>query len=277
MARRWNEPQGANVPELPEVAARQQILEAHIVRRTLKDVRVLDGRILSGVSVRTLRRRLIGAKLLHTHRHGKYLFGKLSGEGWLGFHFGMTGRLIPMRKGDGPPRHAKVLLHTSNGALAFRCPRLFGWVAVIDDAESFIAARKLGPDAMSDELTLERFLSLLSGRRGTLKATLLNQSFVAGVGNLWADETCFQAGLHPGMSIARLSKARREELYRTMRRVLKAAMKVGGGEDGQLLPRHFLLDHRGPDGACPACGGTLSTGTYGGRTTWFCGPCQARR
>lgn len=277
MARPPSGLQGVNVPELPEVAARQQILEAHALGRTVKDVRVLDDRILSGVSARTLKRKLIGGKLTRTHRHGKYLFAKLTGDGWLAFHFGMTGRLIPMRKGDELPRHAKVVLTTHRGALAFRCPRLFGWVSVIDDAESFIADRKLGPDAMSEELTLGRFQSLLSGRRGKLKATLLNQSFIAGVGNLWADETCFQAGLHPGTAIDRLSKARREGLYRTMRRVLKAAMKVGGGEDGQLLPKHFLLDHRGPDGACPACGGKLSTGTYGGRTTWFCRRCQRRK
>ena len=265
------------MPELPEVAARQQILEAHAVKRTLTDVRVLDDRILSGVSARTLKRRLIGQKLTHTHRHGKYLFAKLAGDGWLAMHFGMTGRLIPMAKGGDLPRHAKVVLTTHRGALAFRCPRLFGWVSVIDDAESFIASRKLGPDAMSNELTLDRFLSLLAGRRGKLKGTLLNQSFIAGVGNLWADETCFQAGLHPGTAIDRLSKARREDLYRTMRRVLTAAMKVGGGEDGQLLPKSFLLDRRGPEGACPACGGELSTGTYGGRTTWFCSRCQSRR
>lgn len=265
------------MPELPEVMARQRILDAHAVGRKIRRVDVLDRRICDGVSPATLKRRLTGATLRRTHRHGKYLFAKLSSAGWLAMHFGMTGRLIPMRTGDDPPRHAKVLLHTAGGAVAFRCPRLFGWVSVIDDVDAFIAARKLGPDAMSDELTAERFLAILAGRRGRLKGTLLNQSVIAGLGNLWVDETCFQARLHPGAAIGRISQARRRELYRVMRRVLTRMIPIGGGEDGQKVPRNFLLTQRGPDGECPACKGPLSCGTYGGRTTWYCPSCQKRR
>jgi formamidopyrimidine-DNA glycosylase len=263
------------LPELPEVTARQQILDAHAVGKTIKHVRILDKRIVKG-SPRTLTRRLSGAKLSRTRRHGKYLFASLAGGGGVGFHFGMTGRLIPMAGRDEPPRHAKMILGFARGALAFRCPRLFGWVGVVDDPDAFIADRKLGPDAMSDELTAERFLAILAGRRGKLKGTLLNQSVIAGLGNLWVDETCFQAGLHPGVSIERLSKARREKVYHTMRRVLTEMIPIGGGEDGQKVPRRYLLAHRGPGGACPSCGGALSCGTYGGRTTWFCRRCQIR-
>jgi len=261
------------VPELPEVVVRKRLLDEYAVGREILRVRVVDKRIINGLSVRLLKRRLEGAVIKRVHRHGKYLFGELSTGGHLAWHFGMTGRLAYIPAEQPKPRHTKLLLEMDGGSVAFMCPRLFGWVSVIDNINEFIAARKLGPDALDSGLTRRRFVSMLAGRRGKLKAVLLDQSFVAGVGNLWADETCFQARMHPAAAIEKLDEDRCRLVYGTMRRVLKRA--VSGGGDESKLPRGWLLPHRHGDGLCPRCGGDLSTAKVAGRTSWFCDNCQS--
>jgi formamidopyrimidine-DNA glycosylase len=259
------------MPELPEVAGYQRIIDATSLGQTIHSVSIPDERIVKGVSPQTLRRRARGAKLERTRRHGKFLFAELSRGGWLMLHFGMTGRpefVLP----DAPtPRHAKLLLTMDAGRLAFRCPRLFGKVSVTETVEEVVRASRMGPDALADDLTAETFVSLLAGRRGAIKPLLLNQSFVAGIGNIWADEILFQAGLRPATSVDRLDHRQCRRIYQAMRRILSTAVRANGDDN---LPRRYLVHHRRRDGVCPSCRNDLTSATVSGRTAWFCAHCQ---
>ncbi|MHC4562327.1 MAG: Fpg/Nei family DNA glycosylase [Planctomycetota bacterium] len=259
------------MPELPEVAGYKRILDATSLHQTIQSVSIPDGRIVKGVSPQTVRRRVKGSQLEQTHRHGKFLFAKLSRGGWLMLHFGMTGRPEFVLPGAPMPRHAKLLLTMENGRLVFRCPRLLGKVSFTETVEEVVQASRMGPDALADDLTAEAFISLLDGRRGTIKPLLLNQSLVAGIGNIWADEILYQVGLHPATPVDRLDQRQRRRVYQTMRRILTTAVRANGDDN---LPRRYLVRHRRRDGVCPSCRNDLTSATIGGRTAWFCAHCQ---
>jgi len=132
---------------------------------------------------------------------------------------------------------------------------------------------KLGPDAMADEVDRERFIELLQGRRGAIKSTLMNQSILAGIGNVYSDEILFQAGIHPETPVDDLNAADLGRLYTTMRRVLRVTTEKQADID--RFPDGYLLPKR-DEGVCPKCRGDLQTLKVGGRTTVFCGRCQSR-
>ena len=121
---------------------------------------------------------------------------KLHDSLWLALHLGLTGSLIYLESGAKEPRHTRLLISFENGhRLAFDDPRIFGEVGLAKSPEAFLVERKIGPDAL--QLDREGFLKIMSGRKGLIKPALLNQSLIAGLGNLYADEALFQAGICP--------------------------------------------------------------------------------
>jgi len=138
--------------------------------------------------------------------------------------------------------------------------------------EEFIHARRLGADAL--KIPGKRFQEMLAGRRGGLKAMLMDQSLLAGVSNIYADEILFQARLHPARRVERLSKRQLAQLYRVLRRVLKKA--VDARADVERMPASFLLRSRRQGGRCPRCGRKLKRATIAGRTTYYCEKDQAK-
>jgi formamidopyrimidine-DNA glycosylase len=130
----------------------------------------------------------------------------------------------------------------------------------------------LGPDAL--EIEANEFVEKLSSRGGSIKSALMNQSIVAGIGNVYSDEILFQTGLHPASKVNALDEDALRELHKKMHHVLRTASKKGG--NGQKAPAGWLLGKRGPDNDCPKCGGKLSKTTINGRTAWFCPKCQTK-
>ena len=137
---------------------------------------------------------------------------------------------------------------------------------------NFCKRRGLGPDAL--EISLSQFKKILGKHRGAVKAILLNQQLIAGIGNLYADEILFRARMHPATEAARLSDKDLTRLFRAMRHVLEKAIALK--TDFNRLPKSWLLTHRGKPGRCPRCGRALKSATIGGRTSWFCAHCQKR-
>ena len=261
------------MPELPDVEAFRRYVDSTSLHQKIESVEVRNGRILGGVSARTLQSTLKGRTFESTRRHGKNLFVALDGGGWLLMHFGMTGGLKYFKDMDQDPPHDRFLISFDNGYhLAFEDQRMFGKVDLIEDLEDFVRKKKLGPDLL--ELDSASFRERFEGRKGSVKAALMNQQVVAGVGNIYSDEILFQARLYPGTRIDRLDDAALEKLFEETRRVLKTAIERGA--DPQELPDHFLLSHRREGEKCPRGNGEIRKIKAAGRTAYFCPACQPK-
>ena len=264
------------MPELPDVESFKQYLDATALHKPIAKTTVDDERILSGISAQQLGQRLKGASLEGSRRHGKYLFADISDGNWLLLHFGMTGELAYSESGGELPEHARVILDFKDGGrLSYVCQRLFGRVDLVDDLEQFIEDEDLGPDALDDSITPEWLQEQLSSRRGALKSALMDQSLMAGIGNVYSDEILFQAGLHPETQANRLSEEDIAELRRAMRRVLRTTARHKA--DVGQFPREYLTRHRNKDASCPKCTGKIKTKRVSGRTAYFCPTCQKKR
>lgn len=261
---------GIAVPELPDVEIFQSILTATSLRQEMIDVKVLNRRVLNALSPSKLRQALVGRAFRSARRHGKYLFAEVDDSHWLVLHFGMTGCLdYGVVEESGP--HDRVLFVFASGCrLAYVCPRLFGRIALTESVDRFVHERKLGPDAM--HIGAEEFAVRVRRSKATVKARLMDQSCIAGVGNLYSDETLFQSSLHPAFPCHRLTIEQGIRLHRDMRKVLRMAIRRKA--DPWAMPPSYLLPHRKPDGCCPTCDTGLTRDTVAGRTTYWCPQCQ---
>ena len=259
------------MPELPEVETFKRYLDSTSLHQRITNVEVRDAYVLKNVSARELARRVKGRRLENSHRHGKHLFVRAGDKLWLRLHFGMTGSLHYLKHDEETPKTTRVLfLFANNRRLAFDDQRKFGEIELIKGVDEFLLTRGLGPDAL--EISASKLRAVLGKRRGALKAILLNQQLIAGIGNLYADEILFRARVHPATEAARLSDKNLTGLFRAMRYVLEKAIALK--TDFNRLPKSWLLTHRGKRGRCPRCGRALKSATIGGRTSWFCVHCQ---
>jgi formamidopyrimidine-DNA glycosylase len=262
------------MPELPEVETFRQYLDDTSLHQRIAGVEVRDAYVLQGVSARELARRLKSRRFENSCRRGKHLFVRTDDELWLRLHFGMTGSLQYLKGAEQPPKTARVIFHfTQKRRLAFDDQRKFGEIGLSRDVDEFLRKRGIGPDAL--DISLSQFKSILQTHRGAVKAILLNQKFIAGIGNLYADEILFRARIHPATEAGRLNGRDLARLFRATRHVLGKA--IAWKADSDRLPKSWLLTHRGKQGKCPRCGRKLKSATVGGRTSWFCAHCQNRK
>jgi formamidopyrimidine-DNA glycosylase len=263
------------MPELPDVAGFKTYLDSTSLHQRVDATRCFDGRIVKGLSPRSLQRRLKSAELAGSRRWGKWLFVELTSGGHLVLHFGMTGSLDYAGDDRDLPEHARFVLHFDTGRrLAVVSRRMIGRVGFARDVDEFADQQDLGPDALEDVTDADAFIDVLQGRRGAVKSALMNQSILAGIGNVYSDEILFQAGLHPASKVAQLSGKQLRDLFQVTRRVLRVAARKGG--DAAKAPSGWLLGRRGKQGTCPQCGGELTSETVSGRTAWLCPSCQTK-
>jgi formamidopyrimidine-DNA glycosylase len=254
------------VPELPDVEGFKRYFNRYAAGREIAGVDVPDEAMLHSGSTRGLR----GVSFGRARRHGKWMLAP-AGDATVLMHFGMTGLLHWSSQDDRHP-HDRVIFRLDGGELRYRNMRRFGAVHVArSDAQVRDATGPIGPDATV--VSREQFDELLAGRRRSLKAALMDQSVIAGLGNLLVDEICWRACVHPGARLERLSGQRRERVHASMTEVLAAAIPRG-----RVPPDPDWLtgarDER--PGTCPRCGATLKRATIAGRTTCWC-PREQRR
>ncbi|WP_433175214.1 Fpg/Nei family DNA glycosylase [Actinoallomurus sp. CA-150999] len=256
------------MPELPDVEGFRRVLAGH-AGEPITAVRVRDAGVLRGTSARALNDALRGHRFGEPWRRGKWLVAPAGGPVLI-LRFGMTGSLSWHSPDEPPDRYDRVVWNLTDGELRFRDMRKLQGVRLADDEEQ--AARvlgDLGPDAL--EVSRKDFGGLLAGRRGRLKSALTDQSLLAGLGNLLADEICWRARISPVRAVPDLDDADVAALYKAMRWTLRESVKVG-----RVPPRETWLtgarDER--EGACPRCGTTLSRRRVAGRTTVWCRKCQ---
>jgi len=260
------------MPELPDVEVYKQYLDATALRQRIADAHVHAPKLLGATSARELKDALAHRQLVGSRRHGKWLFAQTDAEPWLVLHFGMTGALEYYDQGP-EPRHAIMTLDFENGAhLTFVDRRRLGTIDLTDDPDDFLAARGVGPDAL--QLDWPRFKTLLASRRGGIKSALMDQSLLAGLGNVYTDEVLFQADTHPLTPVTELDDARRKHLFDKISEVLTAA--VDADAERKHMPRDYLLPHRRDGATCPRCGGTVRQISVNGRSTYYCERHQTR-
>jgi formamidopyrimidine-DNA glycosylase len=263
------------MPELPDVENFTRYLKRHGLDKRIEAVTVTAPRILKGLSAAALDRALKGRKLESARRHGKHLLAAVDDGHWLAFHFGLTGRLEHFERGAADPEHDRLRLDFAGGEhLAFVNQRLLGHVEWAEDADAFIRAKKLGPDALA--LTESAFCDAMRTKRGTVKAALMDQSLVAGIGNIYSDEILYHAKLHPRTPTGDLDDKALHRLYRQLRRVLHTAVNRGAGAEDieRRVPRTWLLPHRRKGAECPRCGGKIAALKVQSRTAYYCPRCQ---
>jgi formamidopyrimidine-DNA glycosylase len=262
------------MPELPDVQMFKRYLDATSLRQAISSVKITRDRILEDVSRRRLAAALKHRAFCESRRHGKYLAVALDDGQQLVLHFGMTGYLHYAERDEPDSAHARMIVTFENGhRLDYDNQRLLGRVRLVADFDQLIDDLELGPDAM--DMTRACFEERLSGHRGAIKSTLMDQAILAGLGNTYTDEILFQARVHPSTPANVLTERERHVLYRMMRKVLRKAIDVD--TDTSRLPRSYLIPHRRSGVKCPRRNGTIRRIRVGGRSAYFCPKCQVKR
>lgn len=259
------------MPELPDVEGFRRELASCGQGHRIDRVRVDDPGVLRGVSERRLRRELQGRRFREPQRHGKWLIARTDGGPAVLLHFGMTGRLVCESPREPAHRHDRVRFDLSGGnGVRYRDQRKLQGLRLAgsEDAVAHTLAGQ-GPDAAS--VRRAELRELLGGRRARVKSVLMDQSALAGLGNLLADEILWRARLHPARRADRLTDEETGRLHTAMRRALALSVRAGRVPDRAS----WLTGHRDrPDGHCPRCGAGLRRGKVAGRTTVWCPRCQ---
>jgi formamidopyrimidine-DNA glycosylase len=257
------------MPELPDVEGFRRVLAGDAKGKRIEGVEVPDRTLLRNTTPEALGRMVRGQRFREPDRHGKWLLAP-AGQITLLMHFGMTGRLDWAPPGSERHVHDRIVFVYRGGELRYRDMRKFGgvWLAR-DERQREQVTGPLGPDAQ--DLSREDLHELLAGRRGGVKAALMDQRLLAGLGNLLSDEILWRARLSPQARASSLTRKRRDAVYDAMRETLRGSTRAGRVPHG----RNWLTTVRDEKGArCPRCSTRLRKGTVAGRTACWCPRCQ---
>lgn len=279
------------MPELPEVETVRRGLAPHLVGRRI--VRVDQRRPdLRWPMPPDLVQVLTGAQVTGLRRRSKYILADLDRDAALLLHLGMSGRVRIEGEGLGQfhhdpavlPRHDHLVLTTEDGTtITLNDARRFGAVDLVRSQDHPLLAA-LGPEPLDEDFTPARLAAALAGRRTPIKAALLDQRIVAGLGNIYVCEALFRAGIHPTRPAGRIGPDRVARLHAAIREVLWQAIEAGGsslrdhrqtsGELGYFQHSFRVYGREGQPCLREGCGGTLKRIVQGGRSTWYCPACQ---
>lgn len=288
------------MPELPEVETVRIGLQEFLADQTIKSVDCDWPKSLP-ISQELIKSNLIGAKIYRVDRRGKLIIIPLSKGYSLLIHLKMTGQLVYRpNKGKGfggghptdslidklPDKSTRVTIKLSDGTLFFNDQRKFGWVKLeptkdLEKNNAFL--QKLGPEPLEDSYTFEQFKAAIQKRSKTsIKAAILDQTVLAGVGNIYADEALFAARIHPATKVGLVSTIKLKRLYEAIREVMKLSISLGGSSDrnyvdakgnkGSYLKFAKVFRREGQE--CPKCGGKIVKIRVAGRGTHICPKCQ---
>lgn len=270
------------MPELPEVETTVRALRAPLIGRTFTHVRNYWPGHIARPSLTELQKRIHGRRVEAIDRRGKYLVFSLSEGETLVIHLKMTGHLSVVDKDHPVQKHVHTIFALANGQeLRFRDQRKFGRVYLVHDPEEVLG--KLGPEPLASSFTVEVLQERLKSRKRALKPLLLDQGFIAGVGNIYADEALFYAGLHPERPANSLSAAEIASLHTAIQKVLRLGIeREGASLDIYVKPdgsrgdmQNAVAVFRRTGQPCYRCGAVVQRIVMGGRSTHFCPTCQS--
>jgi formamidopyrimidine-DNA glycosylase len=274
-----------SMPELPEVETVRSSLLDHIVGQRILALELRDfPGVLDGAPVEDVNARVAGHMVRAVRRRAKYLIIELDNDTALVVHLRMTGRLTAVPHDEPPLRFEHLAIAFDNGLdLRFSDQRKFGRVVHMDDDDLQRLEQKLGREPLTRDFSAAWLAERLQRRPGKIKAVLLDQGLIGGLGNIYADEALFRARIHPERPANSLTPEEVRRLHRAVRAVLQAAIDGRGttfssfeDADGNRggYGRQLLVYGRGGTGQCPRCGTPLERTVVGGRGTSFCPRCQ---
>lgn len=298
------------MPELPEVENLRLGLLKHIKGEEILKIEVSKPKLVSGKSTKRtasmatvlkFKKDLTGEKFLNVERRAKNIIFKLTHDKYILAHLKMTGQFVyeskdkkkktlgghPIEVSEKklPNKHTHIIFHLENGTLYYNDTRMFGYVLYYPNTKSFEKENhfgKLGLEPLDPKFTNSYFEKMLKNKKSKIKSILLNQDIVVGVGNIYADESLFEAGIKPERIANTLTKNEVARLLSAIKRIIKRAIKVGGSSVAtyRLLDNtrgNYAREHKvyGKTGQkCVKCKNTLQKIIIGGRTTVFCLKCQ---
>jgi formamidopyrimidine-DNA glycosylase len=271
------------MPELPEVETVARGLDERLSGRTITGINVRWERSVGAPDPRTFDKHLVGQTITGVRRRGKWIVMDLRNGDELLIHLRMTGQLLVEPAGAPDGDYTRVLLHLDDDhRLRFSDMRKFGRLILTHDANEVLG--DLGPEPLAEDFTVERFRQMLATRRARIKSLLLNQRFLAGLGNIYVNEALWQARIHPLRPANTLSAEEAGRLYGAICSVLRAAIEAGGttldngnfkqanGEAGEFVRQLEIYGREGEPCAC--CEAPIERITVGQRGTYFCPCCQ---
>src|SRR6476646_1038541 len=273
------------MPELPEVETVRSTLEPRLVGRRFDEVEIADSRLTRPIDPAEVAAELTGERVAAVARRGKYLIVRFESGLVLLIHLRMTGSLVHTTNGAAvSDPHSRAVVKLDDGSdVTYRDVRRFGtWLVLAEDELDPYLSERLGLEPLDPGFTSRDLAARLEGRKTPVKAALLDQRTLAGVGNIYADEALWRPRIHPRRPAGELDPAEIRALHRSIRRALEAGIERQGAT---------LRDYRTPDGGsgrmqhefkvygregepCERCGRPIEKIRAGGRGTWFCPSCQ---
>jgi formamidopyrimidine-DNA glycosylase len=259
------------MPELPEIETIVRGLQEKIIGKTVKNLQVLDPLI-------TLpKNKVVGKRISAIERIGKYIVFHLAPHGSLIFHLRMSGKIMSGCPA-GEMKHSRLVLHLDTGVLWFINPRRLGTVEFSEDG----FPHALGPDPTTPEFTPRLLQGILAASRSPVKTLIMDQRKISGLGNIYASEALWRAGIDPRRAANSLNTQEASALHRGIVNVLEEAINHMGTtfsdyhtvDGGSGSFQNFLAVYGKAGGACPRCGGEIERITQSGRSTYFCPGCQ---
>jgi formamidopyrimidine-DNA glycosylase len=273
------------MPELPEVETILRSLQPVLLGKTITQVQVLDRRLRWPVATSVVKRWLTGATIKTMFRRAKYLFWQMDNGATMMVHLGMSGRLGYCRADEPREKHTHVVLTLSDGGqVRYRDPRRFGCIEVIPAGgrSRHLDLDALGVEPLSSDFTVAYAMAVFAGSQRPVKVALMDGRMVSGVGNIYANEALFQAGIAPGRSASSLDAKEWERVVGAVQSVLQNAIAKGGttlndfrnarGEPGFFQMDLAVYDRAGE--SCCHCGRSIERMVLQGRSTYFCPQCQ---
>ncbi|MEC9491083.1 MAG: DNA-formamidopyrimidine glycosylase [Halanaerobiales bacterium] len=275
------------MPELPEVETVVKGLRPLVTDKTVTAVEIREKNMIAypEADIQTFKDSLIGSKIEAINRRGKYIIIELNTDKNMVIHLRMTGKLLVKEVKEFRDKHTHVIFSLNDGQeIRFNNIRKFGRVYLIDKnhPEQAGGLADLGPEPLSDELTVQDFKKLFEKRRALMKSLLLNQHFIAGIGNIYADEILFRSQVRPDRTADSLTELEKEAVYHNMREILNKGIIYGGtsfsdyvnafGEKGSF--QEELKVHQREGEKCCNCDSVVKKIKISGRSTYFCPQCQ---
>ncbi|NJC24750.1 Fpg/Nei family DNA glycosylase [Neolewinella antarctica] len=255
------------MPELPEVHNFKKYFDAAATGQKIAELVVHDDKIIRNMPGPAFADACRGRTIIDSLRRGKYLFANLDNGEAILLHFGMTGDLNLYQQPEDKGRFERFAFHFTDGnVLGFEDPRKFARVLYLKDRDAYIAEVKLGPDAL--DLRQDYFFEKLAGRKTTLKGILLNQSVVAGLGNLYVDEICYRCNIHPAARVNEMSDDAKKAVYDQIMAVMRYATENAPyyHDYPENWFWHTWRKEGQPD---PVTGGEVKIVKVAGRTTYY--------
>mgnify|MGYP000128903806 CR=1 FL=1 len=276
------------MPELPEVENVVLGLKNLIKNYIITSVRIKEPRLIAYPELKEFQKQIKNRKISDITRRGKYILIHLLEDKIMVIHLRMTGKLLVKPSKEPLKKHTHIIFKLDhNTDLRFNNVRKFGRIYLIDD-DNYEAAgglAELGPEPLASDFSFEDFQKLFKGRTAGIKSLLLNQKFIAGLGNIYTDEVLYRSGIHPRHPADKLTKNAIKKMYKNIREILRLGIKYNGttfsdyvnafGEKGSFQEKLQVYQKEGQK--CNKCGEIIIKDKVAGRSTYYCPNCQKNK